>query len=60
MTAEVPDMPDSQFCRPSVRARSGDPNTINAPPATSEAMSGMMTTGMSPRSQRGASKLAIQ
>lgn len=54
MTAEAPLMPPSQLLRAFVKAASGRPSTtyIN-PPATRDPTSGMMTTGMRPRSQRG-------
>ena len=51
---EVPVMPLSQLVRPEVMAASGRPSSMNiSRPTTSDAHSGMMTTGISPRSHRG-------
>ena len=52
--AEVPDMPPSQLVRLDVIAASGRPSSRNINrPTTSEANSGMITTGISPRSHCG-------
>ena len=51
MIAEVPDIPLSQFVRLEVIAASGRPSSRNiSRPTTSDANSGMMTTGIKPRS----------
>ena len=61
MTAAVPVIELSQESRPLVRALIGPPRTMNiSPEETREATSGMMTTGMSPRSHLGAAKEPIQ
>ncbi len=49
-------MPLSQLVRPDVIAASGRPSSRNiSRPTTSDANSGMMTTGIRPRNQRGTS-----
>ena len=54
MMTELPDMPPSQLVRPDVIAASGRPSSRNINrPTASEANSGMMTTGIRPRSHRG-------
>ena len=51
---EVPVMPLSQLVRPDVMAASGRPSSMNiSRPTTSEATSGMITTGIKPLSHRG-------
>ena len=60
MMTEVPDMPLSQLVRPEVIAASGRPSSRNiSRPTTSDATSGMITTGIKPRSQRGTSMRLI-
>ena len=47
-------MPLSQLVRPEVMAASGRPSSMNINrPTTSDAHSGMITTGINPRSHRG-------
>jgi hypothetical protein len=59
-TAEAPDMPESQVFSPTVMAAIGPPRNRNmAPEAMMEASSGMMTTGIRPRSQRGTAHVPI-
>ncbi len=54
--ADVPVRPERNPLRPRVRAAIGPPSTMTMrPEATIEASSGMITTGMRPRSQRGTS-----
>ncbi len=51
---ELPDSPLSQWVRPEVMAASGRPRSRNiSRPTTSEANSGMTTTGIRPRNHRG-------
>ncbi len=53
-TAEDPDMPVSPSCSAVMRAASGRPrNRSISPPTTKVVTSGMITTGISPASQRG-------
>ena len=60
MMTELPDMPPSQLVRPDVIAASGRPSSRNiSRPTTNDATSGMMTTGIRPRSHRGASMRLI-
>ena len=55
MMTELPDIPPSQLVRPEVIAASGRPSSRNInKPTTSDANSGMMTTGINPLSHRGA------
>ena len=59
-TAEVPDIPLSQSVRPEVNAASGRPSSMNIKrPTTSEANSGIMTTGIRPRNHCGTARLLI-
>ena len=54
MTAEAPLMPPSQLLSEFVMAARGRPRTTYmSPPANRDPASGMMTTGMRPRSHRG-------
>ncbi len=56
---ELPVRPLSQLVRPVVIAASGRPSSRNiSRPTTSDATSGMITTGIRPRSHRGTLKLA--
>ena len=60
MMTEEPDMPLSQLVRPDVIAASGRPSSRNiSRPTTSDATSGMITTGIKPLSQRGTSMRLI-
>ena len=57
---EVPDIPPSQFFRPSVIAASGRPSSMNiSRPTTNEANSGMITTGIRPLNHLGTLILLI-
>ena len=57
---ELPVMPLSQLVRPVVMAASGRPRSMNiSRPTTSDAPSGMITTGINPRSHRGTLKWPI-
>ena len=61
MMIDAPVSPLSQSVSPLVMAASGLPRTRNiSPPTIKVANSGMMTTGMSPRSRAGIFHLLIQ
>ena len=60
-TADAPVMPDSQPLRAVVSPAMGPPRTRNMrPEATMEASSGMITTGIRPRSHLGTCHVPIR